>query len=346
MSNRTINDFYELEAMKYYDKSDDSKLSDNLLKRKYEMINNKGNEFVASQKWDGNWMMFLKGETGEIAARGRSKNVKGQYENYAPKMPHLMEEFAALVPNNTVILAEVCWPDLGKVATDVGTILRCLAPKAVERQKEKKLVARIFDVLMYDGEDWTSRGYFDRVFSPETNQHPIDTSATEYIKWTNFFFEDFNEAADEIINNGGEGVVIQRKDYIYEPGKRTAWKTLKLKQQLPEMELKVVGVLEPEKRYNGIEEGIWQYWEGDIPVTKPYYYGWKIGVVVDYDGFEVKVASGTSDADKEWLASSEAAEYIKDGKLYAVIKGMQESTNANGTKSIRHPVLVRLRIDM
>jgi len=365
----TINDFLTLEAMKYYDKSDDNKLSPNLLQRKYDIINNKGNAYIASQKWDGNWMMFIKLGTGEIAVRGRSKNVKGEYENYAPKMPHLVEEFAELVPNNTVILAEVCWPELSKVATDVGTILRCLPAKAVERQKEHKLVAKVFDVLMYDGEDLTSTGYYYRIFDNYGYKRFVVTK--NYFQWTEFYFDKFDEAADDIIARGGEGVVIQEKNYIYEPGKRTAWKTLKLKQKLPEMELKVIGVLEPEKHYNGIEISLWDYWEREYldgttdlednftantvmddhtkrvyPVTKPYYYGWKIGVIVDYDGNEVKVSSGATDEDKAWLATGEAAAEIAAGNLFAVIRGMQESTNANGTKSIRHPVLVKLRTDV
>lgn len=364
----TIESFPSMEAMKYYDKSDDSKLSPNLLKRKYDMINNLNNEFIASQKWDGNWMMFIKQADGSIFIRGRSRNVQGNYEDYSPKIPHLAAQFNGFAPNSSVILAEVCWPELGKVATDVGTILRCLPAKAVERQKSNPLVARIFDILMWKGRDLTGIGYAERV---EQGKGGINLDDAPDFAWTEFYENDFADHADDIIRRGGEGVVIQRRDYIYEPGKRTAWKTLKLKQQLPEVELKVIGTLEPTRVYSGIEECIWGYWEGIyeddnattlldhaptaedndgkvkwVPVTKPYYYGWKMGVIVDYDGNPVKVASGTSDMEKEWLASEEAAELIKTGKLFAVVKGMQETSNADGTKSIRHPVLVRLRTDL
>ena len=70
------------------------------------------------------------------------------------------------------------------------------------------------------------------------------------------------------------------------PGTRTAWKTLKLKQSLPEMELKVVGTLEPKKFYEGDCPETWEYKLVDINtgveqlVTKPYYYGWMNGQTI------------------------------------------------------------------
>lgn len=87
----------------------------------------------------------------------------------------------------------------------------------------------------------------------------------------------------------------------------------------------------------------WQYKddEGNL-VTKPYYYGWMNGIVVDYNGIETSVTSGLTDADREWLASMDAQEMIRQGELFAVVQGM--STNDLG--AIRHPVLIRLRNDM
>ena len=136
------------------------------------------------------------------------------------------------------------------------------------------------------------------------------------------------------------------------PGTRTAWKTLKLKQSLPEMELKVIGTLEPSKLYEGDCPETWQYWyqdmpnansqAGDFPVTKPYFYGWKNGVTVEYNNTTCDVTSGLTDADREWLATPEAQEMIKNGELYAVVKAMQ----TNDLGKLRHGYVVRLRNDM
>ena len=43
---------------------------------------------------------------------------------------------------------------------------------------------------------------------------------------------DFMEFADYVWGHGGEGIMIVRKDMKYEPGKRTAWKSLKVKKKI------------------------------------------------------------------------------------------------------------------
>ena len=69
---------------------------------------------------------------------------------------------------------------------------------------------------------------------------------------------------------------------------------------------------------------------------------YKNGVIVDYNGVNVSVASGLTDDDRAWLATPEAADKIASGELYAVIKAMSENSRA----SLRHPCLIRLRDDM
>lgn len=335
-----LDNFYEMDAMKYFDKSDDSKLSPALLKKKYDMINNNNREYIASEKWDGNWMMFIIDADNNIFCRSRSRNVKGIYEDYSPKIPHIVKELQNLNLVNCVFLGEVCWGQHGTVATDVGTILRCLAPKAVERQKDRKLVVKMFDCLMLNGVDLTAQGYEKRV-----------EIVKEHIPYGNYcgpttWYEEvdtFAPIADAIIEDGGEGLVIQRKDYCYEPGKRTSWKTLKLKAKLPEAEYKVIGTLEPTKEFTGDTDlALWEYWEDDKPVTKNYYYRWKSGIIIDVDGVEVKVASGMTDDFRSWLSTDEAQEYIKQGRLIAVVKGMEMTADG----SIRHPILKDLRTDL
>ena len=67
------------------------------------------------------------------------------------------------------------------------------------------------------------------------------------------------------------------------------------------------------------------------------------GIIVELeDGTTCEVTSGLTDADREWLATQEAAESIAQGDLYAVIQAMQINTLGR----LRHPALVRLRNDM
>ena len=369
---RTINDFAMMEPMKYYNNEDPSQKRD-------DMINDKDNLYVATEKHDGDWGMFIHYSKGNNLIRSRSiSKVTGVYGDYTAKVPHLCAEMDNW-PDNTVVLAELCFKEYGTNANTVGTILRCLPQKAIERQKDNPLYAYVFDILMFAGKDLTQIDYFTRIceYAMEvTGLVPQDYEA-KYFRRTAIFHDgiDFAETADEIISFGGEGLVIQRKDNPYMPGTRTAWKTLKLKQSLPEMELKVIATLLPKKWYEGDCEDTWPYWEvftgynsedpdtGELydinelieispdvdrktipgyPVTKPYFYHWANGITVEYNNTTTDVTSGLTDEDREWLATTEAQDMIRNGELYAVVKGMM----TNDLGKIRHPYLVRLRNDM
>lgn len=344
---KDINYFaYKMEAMKYYNNEDVGN------PKRQEMIENKNGEYIATKKNDGCWSLLAHFCKGNNLIRSRSiSKVTGVYGDYTAKVPHIVEEMDEW-PDNTVVLAELCWDQDGTNANTVGTILRCLPAKAVERQKENKLKAVVFDVLMLNGEDMTDMGYYFRLEEVLLMPRGLYTYPTEVIT------QDFAAEADRIISGGGEGIVIQRCDYTYNPGSRTAWKTLKLKQQLPEMELKVVGTLEPKKFYEGDCPETWEYKMvvctsdplttdsivgTEVLVTKPYYFGWKNGITVLLpDGTTTDVASGLTDDDREWLATDTAAKMIEAGELYAVVKAM--SFNDKGR--LRHGSLIRLRNDV
>ena len=333
----TIDDFPMLAPMRYFNNEDTSNA------KRQAMIDNKDGEYIATKKNDGDWAMLIHWSRGKNLVRSRSiSKVTGVYGDYTAKVPHIVEEMDNW-PDNTVVLAELCWDQDGTNAITVGTILRCLPAKAVERQKENKLKAVVFDVLMLNGEDMTNMGYFFRL------EEVLLMPRGYYIYPTEVITQDFAEAADRIIAGGGEGIVIQKCDYTYNPGNRTAWKTLKLKQQLPEMELKVVGTLEPKKFYEGDCPETWVY-ELEDPithdkylVTNPYYFGWINGITVELsDGTTCDVASGLTDDDRAWLATEDAAKMIEAGDLYAVVKAMSFKDKGR----LRHPSLVRLRNDM
>ena len=358
---------YDMPIMKYYDNPEPK--TDALRKKRQDIIDNKDNLYIASEKHDGDFGLFAHFSKGHNLIRSRSiSKVTGVYGDYTAKLPHLCGEMDSW-PDNTVVLAEICWDEYGTNANTVGTILRCLPDKAVERQKDKKLSGLIFDVLMFNGKDLTNDPYEIRInvgFELEL----------KYFKRTQVFTTDFAAAADDIISRGGEGVVIQKKSNPYMPGTRTAWATLKLKQALPHMDLKVVGTLEPNKNYEGDCIDTWKYWEieGDTsstffgdetyirleetdggkprldsdeylttPVTKPYFMGWKNGITVMLpSGITTDVASGLTDDDRAYLATPEAQAKIAAGELWAEVKAM--SVNDKG--ALRHPALVRLRTDL
>lgn len=357
-----INDFEMMEAMRYYNNEVESN------PKRQAIIENKSYEYIGSEKHDGCWGMCIHYSRGHNLIRSRSiSKVTGVYGDYTAKLPHLCEEMDNW-PDNTVVLAEICWDKYNTNANTVGTILRCLPAKAVERQKNEKLVGYIFDVLMLNNNDLTTTHYETR----------ITTCAAELLKYQHNYFKrtaifsdgiDFMEAADEIISAGGEGIVIQKKSNPYMPGTRTAWATLKLKKSLPHMDVQVIGTIEPNKLYDGDFIDSWKYWiytdeRGEyfinrdfeeyfyqdvansnniVAVTKPYYYKWKNGITIKLpNGETTDVTSGLTDDDRAYLTTAEAQQKIAAGELWAEIKAM----SFNDKNKLRHASLVRLRTDL
>ena len=105
----------------------------------------------------------------------------------------------------------------------------------------------------------------------------------------------------------------------------------------------VVDAIAPKENYEGTEIDTWKFWKDGKPVTKPYYYGWANGVVVDNGKTWVRVTSGLTDDDRAWLATEEAETAIANRQLFAVVSAMEVDKESG---SLRHPRLIRLRTDM
>lgn len=332
-------DFYTQTPQKYYDCGNDYKKQN-----AQDMISNKNGLYLATQKNDGEWCRIIIGSD-KITLQSRTiSKVTGEYGDKTLHVPHIIEELKCF-PCDTVLLGELCFADITKTSKDVGTILRCLPPKAVARQQNgPKLILKLFDCLCYNGFIRMDQGYEER-FTTLVNGVDYTNSqfGLKYISVTDYTDTNFEDFLQEILAKGGEGIVIHKKDYPYSPGSRTSWKTLKVKKIVEELELPVVDTIEPNKLYEGIEKDSWKYWVDGIAVTKPYYYGWKNGVIVDNGGTLVRVASGLTDDDREWLATDEAQQLIKDDKLFAQVTAMEVVADSG---SLRHPRLVRLRTDV
>jgi ATP-dependent DNA ligase len=213
--------------------------------------------------------------------------------------------------------------------------------KALDRQKETKLHFFVFDCLAYAYEDFSTKSFSHRFQSKHITPSSLlqmRFPMAEYIHVVENTESDFMEFAEKLWALGAEGIVIVRKEAKYKPGSRTAWDTLKLKKQIGEIDMKVIDVIEPKKNYEGTELESWQYFVDDIPVTKPFYHGWKNGVVVEYQGRIIKVSSGLTDEEREWLATNAAQDAISSGSLYAAITGMEFTED-----SLRHPVFLTFK---
>lgn len=346
-------DFWNMEAEKYYAPTKNTNLK--------ELVNNAifSGEYVGSRKVDGQWAMIIKDEEGNLYMRPRSESVNGGYPNKIDWIPHLKKEFERL-PNGTVLLGEVYF-DGNEGSRKVTTIMGCLKDKAVQRQeKGDKLSFYIFDILAYDKiltKDWSLESrIFEMIALSEWFNSP-------YIKYAQFY--EGEELLDYIAycrEQGWEGVVLQRKDGIYEPGKRPARKSIKVKKELnKEVDCFLTGnYKEATWEYNGVDVENWKFWfdlknnqkkEGLFyedfqngapiePISKGAFFGWAGSV-------EIGVVKGEEIISIGWI--SNVTEEVKRGIIENNSSWARRVVKINAmnieddTKRFRHARIIEWR---
>ena len=357
-------DYFTSEPMKYF--APPASMSTDVRRAKLEQMIDSG-DYIFGLKTDGNWSRaIITTERQALQTRGISTVTK-TYGEIQDKV-FFWQDVCAAFNNTTVILGEVYLP--GAIDKDVGSILRCLTPKAQARQKGNPLRWRIFDILALDGMDMMNMPFVDRIaYIPEVvrriNSELVE--GVEYYEMDNTFFDKMAE----IFASGGEGAVCYRKNSRYEPGKRGphAWDTVKVKQEISsEIDAFISGIVPGEKLYTGKDLSTWQLWENQrtgeklvgsyfgeyqqggayLPITTNYFNNWPAAIqvsVYDRNGNEIPLCkvSGITEEFKTSLRD-DTARWIG---CPVTIGGMMVSSakadsEGNGI-SIRHPLLKRIR---
>ena len=358
-------DYKNSEPMKYW--SAPNTMTPDVKRMKLEQMIESGN-YMFGLKTDGNWSRaIIDKEDAVLQTRGISK-VTGTYGEIQNKVLFWDDVCNTFTHGITVILGEVYLP--GGIDKDCGSILRCLDPKALARQKENPLRWRIFDVLALDGDDYMNEPFEYRISHiPEVVgriNSPL-VEGVEYYEMDDTFFDKMGE----IFAAGGEGCVCYKKDSIYIPGKRGphAWDTLKVKQEISsEIDAFITGIVPGERIYTGKDIATWQLWEnqrtgekitgsyfGDyqtggayIPVTKNYFYGWPGAIQVSvYDnnhnevplckvsGLTEDFKTSLRDDPERWIGCPVSISGM-------MVSSAKADSEGNGI-SIRHPLLKRIR---
>lgn len=360
-------DYFTSEPMKYF--APPNTMSSDMRRTKLEQMIDSGN-YMFGLKTDGNWSRaVITGDRQALQTRGISTVTK-TYGEIQDKVLFWDDVCNAFITGNlqTVILGEVYLP--GAIDKDVGSILRCLTPKALARQKDNPLRWRIFDVLALDGTDLMNEPFEVRIAHiPEVVgriNSPL-VEGVEYYEMDDTFFDRMGE----IFAAGGEGCVCYRKDSIYIPGKRGphAWDTVKVKQEISsEIDAFITGIVPGERVYTGKDIGTWQLWEnqrtGDkvigsyfgeyqsggayIPITKNYYYDWPGAIQVSvYDsnknevplckvsGLTEEFKTSLRDDPERWIGCPVSISGM-------MVSSAKADSEGNGI-SIRHPLLKRIR---
>lgn len=358
-------DYFTMEPMRYFAPA--STMSSDTRKIKLEQMIESG-DYLFGLKTDGNWSRaVITKERNALQTRGISTVTK-TYGEIQDKVMFWDDVYNAFTYGTTIILGEVYLP--GAIDKDVGSILRCLTPKAIARQKDNPLRWRIFDVLVLDGKDYMDTGFEERVkLIPEVVKR-INSSLVEGVTYYEMDDSFFDKMA-EIFAAGGEGAVCYRKDSLYVPGKRGphAWDTVKVKQEISsEIDAFITDIVPGEKMYTGKDLGTWQLWENQrtgekvvgsyfgeyqhggtyIPVTKNYFNNWPAAIqvsVLDRKGNEIPLCkvSGITEEFKtslrddpdRWIGCP-----VTIGGM--MVSSAKADSEGNGI-SIRHPLLKRIR---
>lgn len=245
-------DFFNMEAEKYWSPNKNLNLK--------KLVNDaiKSELYIGSRKIDGHWYMMIKDEDGNISLRGRTKSVTGVYIDKINWVPHLKEVFK-LMPNGTVLLGEVYFPDK-EGSRYVTTIMGCKKEKAVQRQEKEKLHFYVFDILAINGENIMERPLSERL---SLRNKLFSDIVNDYIDLAIYYKgKDLLDYIYFCKNKGYEGVVLQNISNTYDPGKRTARKTIKIKKELDnEIDCFLTGnYFKPTWEYTGNDLENWIYW--------------------------------------------------------------------------------------
>lgn len=318
-------------------------------------------DYIGARKMDGAFYKFIKNDDGSMELIGRSKGVKGDYLNKIEWVPHLHEFFNSL-PNGTCLLGEIYFPEK-EGSSNVTTIMGCLPQKARDRQeKGMKLHYYVFDVLAFNGKSLYQKNIEERVEILETEILNVVIVNFEDCVEVAYYYEgrELWNHLQATLNTGGEGVVITKKGTCYQPGKRPARQTLKVKKELHEtIDCFFTGhIAPPTKEYTGKEIETWKYWEDlyteekindmlakdyfdgkpIVPITKPYFHGWA-------GSLEIGVVKGDKVVPIGWLSglTDEIKANWKEYKGKCIEVAAMEVLETGG---LRHAKLIQFRPDL
>lgn len=214
-------------------------------------------DYFAQIKKDGYCYIYNKTSNHSYLFSRTKSRTTGLPSEKGANVPHIMEYLDSVVPSNTIIIGEIYYPN--KTSKDVTSIMGCLAPKAVERQKENKIHYYIHDIIMYDGKSLLDTPaikrieYLEKIFVDEC----IYGTCPDFIEHGKVYQEDLMEVASKALQNGEEGIVLKKKNGKYYPDLRPAWETIKIK-KVDTVDVICLGFEDATKEYTGKETS--QYW--------------------------------------------------------------------------------------
>lgn len=323
-------------------------------------------EYFMQEKIDGSFYQFVKTENYSYLFGRTVSKTTGILTEKSSNVPHLKKAFEVL-PKDTILIGEIYIP--GGTSKDTVSIMGCLPNLAIKRQEKEPIHYYVHDIIFYDGVNLMNEGAESRyqILSKIWELHSLDKY--DFLELAKKVDTDIQKEISKILKAGGEGAVLKKKGYPYIPGKRPAWSTIKVK-QMDSVDLVCTGLCDATMEYTGKELETWPYWEiqqrtelgwtryelcqfdkrirsinfRTVPVTKPYYLGWKTAIKIgayNDEGILVElgtVSSGLTDEDKQGMAER-PEDYL--GKVIS----LDCMSIDKKERTLRHPVFKAWRDD-
>lgn len=338
-------------------------------------------EYFAQEKVDGFWYQFEKTDN-YCYLFSRTVSAKdGLLVEKSANVPHLTNFLNEKLPSRTTIIGEIYYP--GKTSKDATVVMGCLPEKAIERQKDNPIHFYIHDIIQYDNINLMNvkAELRYKILSKIWELH--DLSSNPYLRLADYVTEDIENYIESILAAGGEGAVLKKKDVIYQPEKKPAWSSIKVKKH---GEADVVcmsfcdatkyydGKLDLLNNYGGKDALEWPYWVNEemdlstgliisekkipinermtirginfrtVPVTKGYYYNWKTSIEIGaFDDNNNLIKIGTVSSGLTDAIKEEISNYPEKYLNKVIQVGYMEKDCDE--KTLRHPTFERLRED-
>lgn len=228
--------------------------------------------YFAEEKIDGAWYQFTKGVGGQEYLFGRTiSRVTGLMTEKGQNVPHILSALDCL-PNGTALIGEIYFD--GGTAKDTVGVMGCLPDKAIERQSNPRgkgfIKYYIHDIIFYDGVNLMGTRAWDRYRILKAIWEKHGLGEYDFLRLAIAVEHDIEDEVSRILNSGGEGMVLKKRDAVYSPGKRPAWSAIKFK-QMDDTDLVCTRCIDPTREYTGKEFDTWPYWEdrcGTLTVTR------------------------------------------------------------------------------
>lgn len=330
-----------------------------------EMCSN--GDYFLEEKIDGAFYQFVKTENFSYLFGRTVSKTTGILTEKSDNVPHIKDAFGCL-PAGTILIGEIYIP--GGTSKDTVSIMGCLPKLAVERQKDEPIHYYVHDIISYDGINLIEEGAESRynILSAIWRLHGFDKY--NFLRLATKVDTNMEAEISKILSMDGEGAVLKKKTAPYSPGKRPAWSTIKVK-QMNTIDLVCTGLCDPTKNYTGKEIDTWEYWAIErktdigwveeelwngppkairdinhrtIPITKPYYMGWKTAIYIggyNENGELINlgtVSSGLTDDIKRLMTEF-------PGNFVGKVVSLDCMSIDKKEHTLRHPVFKNFRDD-